>query len=156
MTALGLLLLILGATLVVVEAHVPHGVSGVIGGLALAAGGMVAIVGAGGSLALAVPVGAVIGIGVASWMLVVVSKTSAARRGRILAGREVMLGRMGVVRGWDESSGQVFVDGALWKARRDWPEPEEHVLHEGDRVVVESVEGLTLSVRPAEEWELVA
>ena len=29
-------------------------------------------------------------------------------------------------------------------------------LEEGDRVVVERVNGLTLSVRRAEEWELVA
>jgi membrane protein implicated in regulation of membrane protease activity len=29
-------------------------------------------------------------------------------------------------------------------------------LREGDRVVVERVSGLTLSVRRAEEWELIA
>ncbi len=32
----------------------------------------------------------------------------------------------------------------------------EAALHEGDSVVVERVSGLTLSVRRAEEWELIA
>jgi membrane protein implicated in regulation of membrane protease activity len=35
-------------------------------------------------------------------------------------------------------------------------DPEEDgALAEGDPVVVERVRGLTLSVRPAEEWEVV-
>jgi membrane-bound serine protease (ClpP class) len=155
MTVLGLVLLLVGATLVVVETHVPHGVAGVVGGLALVAGGIVAIAGAGGSLALAVPVGIAVGAGVAGWMLLAATKTAAARRRRIQAGTEALAGRIGVVRGWSDSAGSVFVDGALWRARRDWPEPEEGALHEGDRVVVECVTGLTLSVRPAEDWELV-
>src|SRR5206468_9216521 len=75
MTALGLVLLLLGATLVVVEAHVPGGVAGVAGGLALVAGGIVAVAGAGGSLALAVPVGIGVGVAVAGWMLLAATKT---------------------------------------------------------------------------------
>ena len=156
MTALGLVLLLLGATLVVVEAHVSGGVAGVVGGLALVAGGIVAIMGAGGSLALAAPVGIAVGAGVAGWMLLAATKTAAARRTRIQSGREALPGRVGVVRGWSESSGHVFVDGALWRARLEWPEPDEAALADGDPVVVERVSGLTLSVRPAEDWELVA
>src|SRR3954462_6608029 len=57
MTALGLVLLLVGATLVVVEAHVPGGVAGVAGGLALVAGGVIAIAGAGGGPGPAVPGG---------------------------------------------------------------------------------------------------
>jgi membrane protein implicated in regulation of membrane protease activity len=145
MTALGFVLLLLGATLVVVEAHVPGGVAGVAGGVALVAGGIIAIVGFGGSVALAVP----------AWVLVAAGKTAAARRGRIQSGAGALPGRVGVVRGWTESSGQVFVDGALWRAKCDWMEPEETALAKGDPVVVEQVRGLTLSVRPAEDWELV-
>ena len=155
MTALGFVLLLVGATLVVVEAHVPGGVAGVAGGLALVAGGIVAIVGFGGSVALAVPVGIGVGAGVAGWMLLAATKTAAARRGRIQSGAEALAGRVGVVRGWSDSSGQVFVDGALWRARREWPDPEDPALEAGDPVVVERVSGLTLSVRPAEDWELV-
>jgi membrane-bound ClpP family serine protease len=155
MTALGLVLLLLGATLVVVEAHVPGGVAGVAGGLALVAGGIVAVAGAGGSLALAVPVGIGVGVAVAGWMLLAATKTAAARRLRIQAGAEALAGRVGVVRGWRDASGSVFVDGALWRARLDWPEPEDVALEEGDPIVVEHVTGLTLSVRRAEDWELV-
>jgi membrane-bound serine protease (ClpP class) len=50
--------------------------------------------------------------------------------------------------------GTVLVDGALWSAHPSLPDGEE--IHEGDRVVVERVSGLTLAVRKAEEWELVA
>jgi membrane-bound serine protease (ClpP class) len=155
MTALGFVLLLVGATLVVVEAHVPGGVAGVAGGLALVAGGIAAIVGFGGSVALAVPVGIGVGAAVAGWMLLVATKTAAARRLRIQSGTEALAGRVGVVRGWRDSSGQVFVDGALWRARREWDDPEDPALEEGDPVVVERVSGLTLSVRPAEDWELV-
>src|SRR2546421_1982437 len=110
MTGLGLVLLLLGATLVVVEAHVPGGVAGVAGGIALVVGGIVAIVGFGGSVALAVPVGIGVGAGVAGWMLLAATKTAAARRTRIQSGTEALAGRVGVVRGWSDSSGQVFVD----------------------------------------------
>ena len=58
MTALGFALLLMGATLVVAEAHVPGGVLGVTGGVALIAGGIIVIATLGGGAALAVPVGA--------------------------------------------------------------------------------------------------
>src|SRR5438874_9548902 len=132
MTALGLVLLLLGATLVVVEAHVPGGVAGVAGGLALVAGGIVAIAGAGGSLALAVPVGIGVGAAVAGWMLLAATKTAAARRLRIQSGSEALAGRVGVVRGWSDASGQVFVDGALWRAGREWMAGRGAALEGGD------------------------
>ena len=46
--------------------------------------------------------------------------------------------------------GQVFIDGALWRAR---PCLEDDLVV-GDPVVVERVNGLVLSVRRAEEWEV--
>jgi membrane protein implicated in regulation of membrane protease activity len=74
----------------------------------------------------------------------------------VRAGAEGLCGRIGVVRAWDEPAGQVFVDGALWRARLDWSPPDGEALHEGDAVVVERVSGLTLCVRRADEWELTA
>jgi membrane-bound serine protease (ClpP class) len=156
MTTLGFVLLLLGATLVVVEAHVPGGVAGVAGGVALIAGGVMVIAALGGSVAVALPVAVGIGAAVAGWTLLAATKTAAARRGRIQSGTEALQGRIGVVRRWREPVGQVFVDGALWRARRDWTPPEEEgALEEGDAIVVERVRGLTLSVRPAEEWEVL-
>ena len=60
-----------------------------------------------------------------------------------------LVGRMGVARGTDS----VFVDGALWRARQ-WDFEGEAPLARGDPVVVEHVNGLTLTVRPANEWEV--
>jgi membrane protein implicated in regulation of membrane protease activity len=65
-----------------------------------------------------------------------------------------MIGRLGIVRRWNEPEGKVLVDGALWHAYPSLPDGEE--IHEGDKVVVERVNGLRLAVRKAEDWELVA
>jgi membrane-bound serine protease (ClpP class) len=155
MTALGFALLIAGAALVIAEAHVPGGVLGVAGGIALIAGGVIIIAALGGGAAVAVPVGVGIGLATGAWSLVVARKATAARLMRVQSGAEALCGHLGVVRSWSEPSGQVFVDGALWRARHDWP-LDDHQLQEGDAVVVERVSGLTLCVRRADEWELTA
>lgn len=154
MTALGVALLLAGAALVIAEAHVPGGVLGVVGGLALITGGVIVIAALGGGAAVAVPVGIGIGAIAAGWTLVITRKAAAARQARVQSGAEGLRGRLGVVRSWAEPAGQVFVDGALWRARHDWPLDE--ALREGDPVVVERVSGLTLCVRRADEWELTA
>jgi membrane-bound serine protease (ClpP class) len=157
MTALGFALLLVGAALVVAEAHVPGGVLGVLGGVALVAGGVIVIGALGGGAALAVPVGVGAGAAAGGFALVAARKAAEARRARVSSGAEALFGRVGVVRRWDDPAGQVFVDGALWRARRE-PEDEPDVvgLREGDPVVVQRVNGLTLSVRRAEDWELIA
>jgi membrane-bound serine protease (ClpP class) len=156
MTALGITLLLAGAALVIAEAHVPGGVLGVLGGIALIAGGIVIIGALGGGAALAVPVGLGIGVIAGGWTLVVARKASEAHHTRVRGGPEGLCGRIGVVRSWAEPSGQVFVDGALWRARHEWPSADEQALHEGDAIVVERVSGLTLCVRRADDWELTA
>jgi membrane-bound serine protease (ClpP class) len=157
MTALGVALLLIGAIVVVVEAHVPT--LGVIGGpgvVALTVGTVLAVAGLGGGVAVAVVAAFLVaGAGVAVVGLSAVKGAAASRR-RIHSGPERLLGKLGTVRSWDGAAGKVLVDGALWAARRslsdDDPPPE---LHPGDEVVVERMTGLTLAVRPAEEWELV-
>ncbi len=156
MTALGFALLLVGAALVVAEAHVPGGVLGVAGGVALIAGGVIVIAALGGGAALAIPVGVGLGLGAGGWALVAARTAASARRTRVRAGAEGLCGQIGVVRRWTEPAGQVFVDGALWRARHDWPPSEVSALHEGDPVVVERVSGLTLCVRRADEWEMIA
>jgi membrane-bound serine protease (ClpP class) len=155
LTALGVALLLAGAALLVAEAHMPAGVFATAGGVALVAGGIIVIAALGGGAAVAVPVGVGLGAGAGAWAFLVTRKARGARRLRIQAGSEALSGRIGVVRRWSEPDGQVFVDGALWRARHGWADAEGDPLREGDRVVVERVNGLTLSVRRAEEWELV-
>jgi membrane-bound ClpP family serine protease len=145
-------LVIVGAALLVAEAHVPSGVLGATGGVALAGGAALALAGAGGGVAVVVAV--VLGTMVVTglWLALAARKALEARRLRSASGREALAGRYGVVRRWQNGDGQVFVDGALWRARPSWPDSEEE-LTVGDAVVVERVTGLTLAVRRAEEWE---
>jgi membrane-bound serine protease (ClpP class) len=152
MTDIGLALVLLGAALLVVEAHVSGGVVGVFGGMALAAGAAFLIGGAGGGIALVVVamIAAVLVTG--GWLAVAARKSLEARRRQIASGSEALCGRAGVVRSWNGEGGQVFVDGALWRAKLS-PMDGDDELDAGDAIVVERVSGLTLAVRKAEEWE---
>jgi membrane-bound ClpP family serine protease len=152
MVEIGVVLAVIGVALLVAEAHVPGGVLGVTGGITLATGAALALGGAGGGAA--VIVGVVLGALVASglWLAIATRKALATRRLRSPSGRDALSGRCGVVRSWQNGDGQVFVDGALWRARPSWPDSDER-LSAGDRIVVEGVSGLTLAVRRAEEWE---
>jgi membrane-bound serine protease (ClpP class) len=153
MVEIGVALVLVGAALLVAEAHVPAGILGVAGGVALAGGTALAIAGAGAALA-AVLAGLVAGLAVAGlWLALATRKALAAGRRRPGSGREALSGRTGVVRSWDTGGGQVFVDGALWRARCSWEDEESAELGAGDPVVIERVNGLTLAVRRAEEWE---
>jgi len=156
MTALGFGLLLIGALLVAAEAHVPSGILGVCGGLALIVGGVFVIAALGGGPAVAIPVAIGLGAAASAWTLLVGRQVAGTRRRRIRAGKEALCGRIGEVRQWREDTGRVFVDGALWRARQGHDPSDADELHIGDRVVVEHVSGLTLGVRRAEEWELIA
>ena len=152
MLALGVALLLIGACLLVAEAHVPAGFLGAAGGVALAGGAALAITGAGGGLAIMLPAMVAACAAAGLWLTVATRKALATQRLRASSGRESLGGRPGVVRNWTGTGGQVFVDGAIWRARRSWAD-EEGELEEGDPVVVERVSGLTLGVRRAEDWE---
>jgi membrane protein implicated in regulation of membrane protease activity len=154
MMALGVVLLVAALVLALAEAHLSTG--GLMAACAsvAAVGGVVALLLAGGAGATLV---LVVGLCVAA---VAISLLVLARR-RILqpmrlrprTGREALVGHVGVIRADGGPAPQVFLDGALWRAE---PSPIHHdsELHEGDRVVVEGVNGLTLRVRKAEQWEL--
>ena len=152
MLEIGIVLVLVGVALLVAEAHLPAGYLAAGGGLSLAGGAALAIAGAGGGLplVLAAIVAAAAATGV--WLAVVTRKALATRWLRASSGREALSGHLGVVRSWNGAGGQVFVDGALWRARRSWAD-EEGELESGDQVVVEQVSGLTLAVRRAEDWE---
>ena len=95
MTALGLVLLVIGVVMVVAEAHAPSGALGIGGGIALIVGGVIAIVSVGGSAAIAVPVGLVLGVGAGAWTLFVRREVTSGPRRRIRAGSEALGGRIG-------------------------------------------------------------
>ncbi|HEX2106018.1 MAG TPA: NfeD family protein [Solirubrobacteraceae bacterium] len=153
MVILGIVLLLTGAGLLVAEAHLPtYGILGLAGLASLVAGGVIAVDASGGGVALVLAVGLVMTLIAGVALAAVVRGAAAVARRPARTGGEGILGHVGVVRQVLEPVGQVFVDGALWRARPAWEEPGD--LREGDQVVVEQINGLTLSVRRAEEWEL--
>jgi membrane-bound ClpP family serine protease len=147
MFELGLLLVVLGVALAAAEAHVPSFGALGTGAIVALAAGVALILSAAGSAVL-VALFAALGVALAggAWMWVMVRKGLATRR---LRASNTLVGRVGVARAAD----CVFVDGALWRARL-WELEEGHALERGDPVVVEHVNGLTLTVRPAEKWEV--
>jgi membrane-bound ClpP family serine protease len=152
MVEIGVALVLVGVTLLVAEAHAPGGVLGGLGAAALVGGLVVAVSGAGAATALVVAAALAAALVSAAWLAVATRKALAVGRLRASSGREALSGRAGVVRNWSNGMGQVFVDGALWKAKRSVMD-EDGELAEGDPVVVERVSGLTLAVRRAEDWE---
>ena len=156
MTALGVSLLFVGALLILLEAHVPTlGVLGGPGVVALAAGAVLAVLGLGGGVVLGVVAGLLLAGAAGGVLAVTVGKGVAVRGRRVRAGPESLIGHLGVVRSWDAAGGCVQVDGALWRARRSALDDEDEAqLHPGDEVVVDHLDGLTIRVHRAEEWEL--
>ena len=155
MSAIRPFLLLVGAALAVAEAHVPtHGALGAAAVVSLAAGISLVVAGAGTSVLLALATGAAVAAVGAVYLWVVVHKALAARRMRVRSGPQGLIGKVGEVRATPAPFGKVFLDGALWKARLWCPEDEEAKLECGDPIVVERVDGLTLTVRRAEDWEL--
>jgi membrane-bound serine protease (ClpP class) len=157
MTALGVSLLIVGAILVLLEAHVPTlGVLGAPGVIALGVGAVLAVLGLGGGVVLGVVAALLLAGAAGGVMALTVGKGAAVRHRRVRAGPESLMGHVGVVRSWTDSTGCVMVDGALWQARRSVLDDEDDAdLATGDAVVVDHLDGLTVSVRRAEEWELI-
>jgi membrane-bound ClpP family serine protease len=147
----GIALLLAGAGLLVAEAHLPsYGALGLGGVVALVAGTAIAVDASGGGVALIAGVAAIVAVAALALLAVMARATLAAARPRARTGVEGLIGHVGVIRRAPAPLGQVYVDGALWRAR---PCLDDE-LHEGDPVVVERVNGLVLSVRRAEEWEL--
>jgi membrane-bound serine protease (ClpP class) len=156
MTALGIALLTVGAVVIIVETHLPAlGMLGGPGVIAVAVGAVLTVSGLGGGVALGVITALLLSIATVTVLALTLKHGGQVRGRRIRTGAEGLIGHVGVVRSWGEPAGRVFVDGALWRARHSWPDDPEEALCEGDHVVVERLNGLTLGVRKAEDWELV-
>jgi membrane-bound serine protease (ClpP class) len=155
MSTLGVVLMIVGAALLVAEAHVPsHGALGSSAALALAVGVAMVMSGAGLPGAAILGAGAAVALATLCFAAIVLRKGLAARRLVVRSGPRALVGRVATVRTVPAPVGQVQLDGALWRARL-WGLEGDEPVEEGSAVVVERVDGLTLTVRPAEEWEVV-
>lgn len=154
MTALGIALIVVALALFLAEAHLSTGgIVGVCASIAAVAGAAVLLLQAGASPAVVAIVGLCVAAAAVSLLALARGRILRSTSGRPRTGREALVGHLGVVRSIGGPQAQVFVDGSLWRAEPS-PIHEPAGLHEGERVVVESVNGLTLRVRSAEEWEL--
>jgi membrane-bound serine protease (ClpP class) len=122
------------------------GVLAVVGAAGLVAAGVVAL---GDDSASADYIGpGLITLGVLSLItsIFIGRKVVAAHRDEpVRTGWEELIGRDADVRQTLRPEGQIWVDGALWKARVADGEPQVEI---GNRVRIESIDGLTLVVKP--------
>jgi membrane-bound serine protease (ClpP class) len=136
----GLVLMLLGVALLVIDVHVTsHGALTVAGLISLAVGSIMLFSNASGfhtSKPLVISIAVALGV---AWAFAI-GKAVEVRHRPVAVGAQLIAGSVGEVR----DNGLVFVNGELWQARTSSGE----VLRPGERVRVESLDGLTLMVRP--------
>lgn len=157
-TAAGIALLVVGVAFIVAEAHLAtHGILGAIGVFSLAASGLLLFDTGSDAFEVSVPVVILVALLLGGGLALAIRKVVQAHRAQPLTGWEELIGAVGDVRVPLDPVGQVFVQGALWRATAADPDGAldgERLGRRGVRVRVESVEGLTLRVRPlADETE---
>lgn len=147
-TFAGVALLFLGVGLIIAEAHVAGaGVLGALGVIALALSGLLLFDTDSDALEVSAPVVIVAALVVGGFLAFAARKVVEARRRPVRTGWEELIGAEAEVRQPIAPIGQVFVEGALWRAEAvDGTDR----IPAGARVRVESVLGLTLRVSPVE------
>ncbi len=140
------------AGLLLIELMLPTGgVLALIGAAGLIAAGIVALGEEGDAADYLGP--GLITLGVLSFatVLIITPKILRAHRDEpVRTGWEELIGREAEVREPIDPVGQVFIEGALWKARV--PDGSA-AIRPGNRVLIEKVDGLTLLVRPVGQTE---
>jgi membrane-bound serine protease (ClpP class) len=145
MTGLAIALLAVALLLFIAEAHAPTTIAGLLGVAALVGAGF-AWRDAGHDLPIAAIV--IAGLILAGFVVFASRKAIAAHRDEpVRTGSEEMIGSVAEVREPLDPEGQVFVAGALWRART----LGEGTIGLGNRVVIKSVDGLTLEVEPSSD-----
>jgi membrane-bound serine protease (ClpP class) len=142
----GLLLILLAFGLFVAEAFiVSHGALAGGGVIALIFGGLLLFDTNSDAYEISVPIVIFTAALLGSFFAWVISKAVQTRHRAVHTGAEEMIGAHGVVRSRLDPIGHVFVKGALWRAHT----ADDRPLDVGEEVVVEAVDGLTLTVAPA-------
>ena len=137
------LLLALAIALFIAEAHVPSGILGLLGIASFVVAGLL-YRDEGHSVPIAAIV--IVALVLGGFVLFASRKVLAAYRTEpVRTGYEELAGATAEVRSSLTPEGQVFVQGSVWRARLVNSEGSVPV---GGRVRIESVDGLTLMVRP--------
>ncbi|HET7042252.1 MAG TPA: NfeD family protein [Gemmatimonadales bacterium] len=138
---------LVGVGLLLAELLLPTGgVLAVLGALGLVAGGIIALAGHSDGADYLGP--ALITLGILSglsFFLIARKVLDAHRNEPVRTGSEELIGALAEARTSIAPEGQVWIEGALWRARLAGGNGHVQI---GDRVRVEAVEGLTLVVRP--------
>jgi membrane-bound serine protease (ClpP class) len=138
------LLLALAVALLVAEVHLPSGVLGALGIAAFIVAGILYRE-EGHDLPIAVIVLVALALGAFIWFAA--RKVLATYRSQpVRTGYEELKGAVAEVRSPLDPEGQVFVQGSIWRARLG---ADGSPVSVGGKVTIESVDGLTLIVRPA-------
>ncbi len=148
-TLAGIALLFVGVALIIAEAHVAAGgIMGVVGVIAIVLAGLLLYDTNSEALDVSVPAVIAAGVVLGGLLAIAAKKVVEARRNPARTGWEELVDAEALVRQPLDPVGQVFVEGALWRA-----EANDGVgrIPAGARVRVQSVEGLTLRVRPVDE-----
>lgn len=136
----GLFLIVLGVSLLVVDAHVvTHGALTLSGLVSLGVGMLMLFHNAPAPYHTSLPLVLSITLAVGGFWAFALGKAVQVRRSPVTVGPQRVLGQDAVVR----SPGQVYVEGELWHAHRT----DGRELVPGEHVEVESVDGLELTVR---------
>jgi membrane-bound serine protease (ClpP class) len=154
-TAAGIALLAVGIGFIIAEAHLPtNGILGAVGVVALACSGLLLFDTGSDEFEVSVPVVVTVALLLGGFLAFATQKVVEAHRRPKLTGWEELIGATGDVRVPLDPIGQAFVSGALWRAALAEGAADgdaDRVRERGARVRVESVEGLTLRVRPVEQ-----
>ncbi len=139
----GLGLILLGIAFMVAEAFVPSfGALGIGGVVAFVVGSIILMDTESPYYAISVPL--ILGVALASagLMIGILGAALKARYRPVVFGRESIIGDRAEVIADFQGDGQVRLQGEVWRARSDVP------LHQGDRVRVTALDGLTVHVEP--------
>ena len=93
-----------------------------------------------------IPVVVIAGLVLGGFMMFVIERAGKARSRPVMTGWEELIGMTGEVRSTLSPTGQIFIDGALWRAELSPEATAGGAVPVGESVRVESVRGLTLVV----------
>jgi membrane-bound serine protease (ClpP class) len=137
----GLILLVLGVVLLVIDLHVvSHGAITFAGLVSLAFGAIMLFRNAPAPYHVSTPLVVAVAVGLGLFWAFAMTKAVQIRRSPVRAGPQTIVGAVGEAR----PNGMVFVNGELWQALT----PDGNMPPPGSQVRVEAMDGLVLRVVP--------
>jgi membrane-bound serine protease (ClpP class) len=142
----GLALILLGIAFMTGEAFLPSfGILGIGGIISFIIGSVILLDTDVPGYSVSWPTIAVAAATSGAFFLIVLAMAVKAQKRPVVSGREELLGSYGRVIDWQDREGTIRVHGEVWQATAP------AALEPGTRVHIAGIDGLTLSVKPAEQ-----